>query len=107
MAEGEPSRISQENTSAKQKCLRTDYKLCIKGQHVTNEALVQPKTESYVKFLECVHFRAKYGGKDYPSLSKRLADDTSDSLARECGKWHTSCYKAVTHKTTLERAKKA
>ena len=107
MAEGEPSRISQENTSAKQKCLRTDYKLCIKCQHVTNEALVQPKTESYVKFLECVHFRAKYDGKDYPSLSKRLADDTSDSLAGECGKWHTSCYKAVTHKTTLERAKKA
>lgn len=111
MSENQVIDANEENQScepsAKYKCFRTNYDLCIKCQSVTTEGLSKPKPDSYEKYLDFVHRRAQYGEEDYQVIYQRVKDLTPHQMKTQNAQWHRTCYQSVVHVANTEASRLA
>ena len=83
----------------------TDFKLCCVCQLDTTDQLIE-KPQGHQRLLDFIRERATYGDKDFPALSRRLSQETPDTLLAQGATWHRSCYASATNKVMKDRAKK-
>ena len=57
---------NNEAPPVKKPKLHNDYKLCIKCQATTKDSIShQPKESSFIRFISCVHQRARFGEQEF------------------------------------------
>ena len=96
-----------QNTSSRQQTLLTKCIIC--ETDIRSEKLVQnPREESLTRLLEFTKERGCTEGESkYVTAWKRLERESVFTLIERGAKYHRSCYKELTNKEHLQRARSA
>lgn len=97
-------------SSSNKKSKTVDFELCFicqlssKQTDYTNYVL-HPSLPSVVKLIATTDVRCSYGETEFSALKSRIKGLSAAELIQDGVSYHKTCYKDLTHKTCIERAR--
>ena len=101
--------MAESSTNKKSKTV--DFELCFLCQLSSKQTdyknyVFHPSVSSVEKLITTAELRCWYGETEYSALSDRISGATAKELIQNGVSYHKACYKDLTNKTKIERARR-